>query len=76
MKYFTDYISTYFIQYFIRKITDSKVKLSIENITIYPTNIYLFKFNNSNTRKGCEINTANYEDTRTTSLTSFWCLYC
>ena len=57
----------------------------------YPANVYLFKFNNRNTRKRCEIRSkltiktperrqnmfkANKKNTRTTSLTSFWCFYC
>ena len=52
----------------------------------YPTNIYLFKVNNENTRKICEICSkltiwlwklfkVNNKDTRTTSMTSFSCLY-
>ena len=57
----------------------------------YPANVYLFKFNNRNTRKRCEIRSkltiktperrqnmfkVNKKNTRTTSLTSVWCFYC
>ena len=50
-----------------------------------PANIYLFIVNNRNLRKRCEICSkltiknlfkVNNKDIRTTSLTSFWCLYC
>ena len=40
-----------------------------------PANIDLLKFNNKNTRKKFEIY-SKYKETRTTSLTSVWCLYC
>ena len=36
----------------------------------YPVHIYLFKVNNRNTRKKCEVNNKN------TRMTSFWCFYC
>ena len=39
-------------------------------------NIYVFKRTNINTWKRCEIVKVNNKDTRTTILTSLWCLYC
>ena len=39
-------------------------------------NIYLFKVNNRNTKIMFKIFKVDEEDSRTTSLTSFWCLYC
>ena len=37
---------------------------------------HLFKFNNGNRRKMLSLFEINNEDTETTSLTLFWCLYC
>ena len=36
-------------------------------LTLFPTDIYLLKVNNRNTRARCEI---------CSKLTKFWCLYC
>ena len=41
-----------------------------------PANIYLFKFNNGNTRKRCEICSKITIKTQERRLTSFWYFYC
>ena len=46
---------------------------------IYPTDFYLFKINNENTRNPFEVWNLfkiSKSNTRATSVTSFWCLYC
>ena len=43
---------------------------------LFPVGIYMFKVNNRNTRKRCETCTkVTKKNTRTTSVTLFWCLY-
>ena len=43
----------------------------------HSANSYLLKVNNRNTRERCEIcSKANNKDPKTTSITTFWCLYC
>ena len=42
---------------------------------VNPTNIYLFKVNNSDSRKKVKYVKVNNKNTRTTSMTSFWCFY-
>ena len=42
----------------------------------YPANIYLFKINDRNTRKRCNMFKVNNKNNRMTSMTSFWCFYC
>ena len=42
-----------------------------------PANIYLFKVNNENTRKRCEIySKLTIKTPKKTSMTLFWCVYC
>ena len=46
-------------------------------IHLFPANIYLFKVSKRNTRKKVwNMYKANNKDARTTSVTSFWYLYC
>ena len=55
---------------YVFKFKDAEKKSTGCLLTIYqkiPANEYMVKVNNKSTRKMCEI---------TTSLTSFWCLYC
>ena len=42
----------------------------------YPANIYLFKFSNRNVEMVWNMLQVSNKDTRTTSVTLFWCLYC
>ena len=42
----------------------------------YPANIYLFKFSNRNVEMVWNMLQVSNKDTRTTSMTLFWCLYC
>ena len=42
----------------------------------YPVGIYLFKVNNRNTGTVGNMFKINSKNTRTKSMTSFWCLYC
>ena len=49
------------------------VSNTVQEITC-PANIYLFKFNNKNTRKSCEI--WSKLTIKTAKMTSFWFFYC
>ena len=54
----------------------SSGKLSDFGYTYYLAGNYLFKFKNRNSRTRCEICSKLTIDTRMTSMTPFWCLYC
>ena len=42
----------------------------------FPAGIYLFKVNNGNIRRMCDIFKVNIKEIRTMSVTSFWSLDC
>ena len=52
------------------------VYIKILNLTINPANNYLFKVNNRNRKTLWDMFKDNNKDIRTTSVTSFWCIYC
>ena len=54
-------------RYILLSVSKSNWPAEISFNWIYPANNYLFKVNNRNTGKKCEIKT---------SLTSLWCFYC
>ena len=68
----------YFISsYLFTVISDLSTTFSTASCSeTHLVNIYLFKFNNGNTRKEViKMFKVNNTDTRTTSITSFWYLY-
>ena len=51
-------------------------QIEINNTGWFLDNIYLLKVNNRDSRITCEICKVDYKYIRTSSMTSFWCLYC